>query len=185
MPIGDAALIPGFFIVGAPKCGTTAICDFLNQHPSLYIPEIKEPNFFGADLTGIKSAKNVTEYLEFFTHGQGRLCGEGSTGYLFSECAAKDYHEFNPSAKIIIMLRNPVDLMYSLHSQLLYNGYEEILDFGEALSMEQYRRKKLNIPAECRRPEALLYTEVVKFHDQVVKNEVRIPGELLGKDLSH
>ena len=119
-----AGIKPDFFVVGAPKCGTTAICAYLGQHPEVFIPRIKEINFFGSDLTGLRSARNLNEYLAFFEPGDGKCCGEGSTWYLFSKTAASEIHRHNPSAKIIIMLRDPVEAMYSLHNQLLYNGNE-------------------------------------------------------------
>ena len=162
-----AGIKPDFFVVGAPKCGTTAICAYLGQHPEVFIPRIKEINFFGSDLTGLRSARNLSEYLAFFEPGDGKCCGEGSTWYLFSKTAASEIHRHNPSAKIIIMLRDPVEAMYSLHNQLLYNGNEDIRDFGQALAAEEDRKNGLRIPPGCRRPEALLYSQAFRFTEQV------------------
>jgi len=159
---------PDFFIVGAPKCGTTSMAKYLSQHPEIFIPDIKEPNFFGKDLTGKKYCNNIDEYLELFHGNEHKICGEASTWYLYSKTAAREIYKFNKNAKIIIMLRNPVDVMYSLHSQLVYNAtHEDIEDFEEALMAEEDRKKGLRIPSYCHRPEALLYTEVVNFAEQI------------------
>jgi len=159
---------PCFFVVGAPKCGTTALCNYLNQHPAIFIPDIKEPNFFGKDLSGIKAASDMREYLSLFRDAGTRISGEGSTWSLYSRTAAREIYEFNPHARIIIMLRNPADVLYSLHNQMLYDGNNEnIEDFAEALRAEADRRKGLRIPKTCKRREALLYSEVVRFASQV------------------
>ena len=162
------AINPCFFVVGAPKCGTTALCNYLSQHPAVFIPHIKEPNFFGKDLTGIKAAKDLRDYLSLFRDAGECIAGEGSSWYLFSKTAAQEIYDFNPKARIIIMLRNPADVLYSLHNQMLYDGNnEDIEDFAEALRAESDRRKGLRIPKTCKRREALLYSEVVRFTTQV------------------
>ena len=159
---------PDFFIVGAPKCGTTALCKYLNKHPKIFIPEIKELHYFGADLNGKKYAKSLAEYLVFFQEGQNCLCGEGTVWYLFSKHAAQEIYDFNPNAKIIIMLREPVALLYALHSQHLFNGSsEDIQDFQQALDAEAQRKLGKRIPPKCQAPEILFYREVVKFTEQV------------------
>ena len=159
---------PDFFIVGAPKCGTTALCKYLDEHPDLYIPPLKELNYFGADLTGNKKAHTLDEYLAYFSDAKDQLCGEGTPWYLFSQKAASEIHDFNPNAKIIVMLREPVSLLYSLHSQHLYNGSsEDIQDFKAALEAEADRHQGLRLPPRCIRPEGLLYREVVKFTPQL------------------
>lgn len=128
---------PDFFIAGAPKCGTIAMCAYLAQNPNIFIPRNTEPNFFASDLTGKRTIRTEAEYLNLFRDGGGKLCGEGSTWYLFSKRAAKEIYDFNPDAKIIIMLREPVEFLRSLHNQLLFDGNEDIEDFQEALRAEQ------------------------------------------------
>ena len=159
---------PDFFLVGAPKCGTTAMCDYLDQHPKIFFSSIKEPNYFGKDLTGWKPVKNIEEYLNLFKKAGNKICGEGSVWYLFSKSAAQEIRDFNPHAKIIVMLRNPVDVVYSLHSQLVYDGdNEDIEDFQLAIEAESDRRKGLRIPKTCNRPESLLYTDVIQYTEQL------------------
>ncbi|MBZ8179401.1 sulfotransferase family protein [Oscillatoria salina] len=159
---------PSFFIVGAPKSGTTALCKYLAQHPEIFIPPAKELNYFNTDLNPNRKAKNLTEYLALFTPGEGKVCGEGSTSYLRSKNAAQEIKAFNPQAKIIIMLREPVSLLYSFHSQNLYNGNsEDIQDFQLAMETEFERRQGKKIPSKCTNPEILFYRNIVNFTEQI------------------
>lgn len=162
------SLKPDFFLVGAPKCGTTSMCHYLDQHPEIFISSPKEPFFFGSDLKGFRQFKDRESYLSLFQKGQNLLCGEGTTWYFFSEKAAQEIYSFNPDAKIIIMLRNPVDFMYSLHSELFYNHAESIENFEKALAAEKIRKQRgpdsLNpgIP-----PELFFYTDLASFTSKV------------------
>ncbi|NES76458.1 MULTISPECIES: sulfotransferase [unclassified Okeania] len=159
---------PSFFIVGAPKCGTTAMCKYLNRHPEIYIPPIKEIKYFDTDFKWKIKAKNLEEYLAFFDDGLGKICGEGSPSYFYSKQAATEIYNFNPDAKIIIMLREPVSLLYSYHSQKLFNGSsEDIQDFREALEAEPERRLGKRIPKKCKSANQLFYTDVVKFTENI------------------
>lgn len=172
---------PSFFIVGAPKCGTTALCKYLSQHPGVFISTPKELNYFDADFKTKVRARSLPEYLEIFSEGDGKICGEGSTSYLYSKVAAENIHRFNPDAKIIIMLRHPVTVMQSFHSQLLFNGSSEtVQDFAEAIALEPERKRGNHIPSRCIVPEMLLYREVVSFSAQVNRYL-----ELFGKEQVH
>ncbi|NWF75246.1 MAG: sulfotransferase [Nitrospirae bacterium] len=163
---------PDFFIVGAPKCGTTAMNYYLKQHPEIFMPEVKEIHYFGTDLDfKFRSERiNLNQYISLFSkaHNEKRI-GETSVWYLYSKSAAKEIKAFAPSASIIIMLRNPVDLLYSLHSQFVYEGNEDILDFKEALNAEEYRKQGKKIPPTAYLPKTLFYREVVKFSGQITR----------------
>ncbi len=159
---------PNFFIVGAPKCGTTAMNDYLEKHPEIFIPEIKEVHFFGSDLHFTKGAlRDPDAYLALFQGARESRLGEASVWYLYSRSAATEIHAFNPDAKIIVMLRDPVDMLYSQHSQFLYNGNEDILDFREALAAEGERKAGRRIPATAHLTDGLFYSETVKYAEQV------------------
>ncbi len=160
---------PEFFIVGAPKSGTTALFTYLNAHPNIFIPR-KELNFFGKDLIyNHKTEQDFNRYHEFFKPAKpNQLCGDASVWYLVSETAAQEIKTYNANAKIIIMLRNPVDVIYSLHSQHLFTGNEDIEDFEEALSLETSRRKGEHIPKGASCPQqALCYRHVGNFTEQL------------------
>ncbi len=168
---------PNLFIVGEPKCGTTSLHEYLGQHPDIFMCDPKEPGHFAMDLqkekydyTGAYFNKFIRaeRYLQLFKDAKDeKVVGEGSTAYLVSKVAAKLIYEFNPSAKIIIMLRNPVDLLYSFHSQLVVNFDEPVKDFKKAILLEKERRKGKNIPKACRRPSLLYYSERAKFTEHI------------------
>ncbi len=161
---------PNFFIVGAPKCGTTAMNDYLAQHPDIFIPDIKEVHFFGRDLHISKGAlRDEAAYLELFKDAHTPRAGEASVWYLYSQTAAQEIYNFNSGAKIIVMLRNPPEMLYSQHSQFLYNGNEDIVDFHEALEAEPDRRAGRRIPASAHLVDGLYYSETVKYAEQLAR----------------
>lgn len=159
---------PDFFIVGAPKSGTTAMYRYLKQHPEIFMPERKELHFFGTDIQSSLYVRDREKYLSFFSHIAGeKRVGEASVWYLYSKKAAHEIKEFCPTASIIIMLRNPVDMLYSLHSHFLYNGSEDIDNFQAALDAEGDRRRGQRIPVTAHFVECLFYRETVKYAQQV------------------
>ena len=150
---------PNLFIVGAPKCGTTFLYHYLKKHPDIYFPEFKEPHFFGSDLIRRNGAYDLSlnQYYDLFKSDK-KIIGEASTFYIFSKNAAKEIYNFNPEAKIIIMLRDLVDLACSLHSQFVFSGDEVIEDFKEALDLEKNRLNGMNIPNQTTVVNKLFYT---------------------------
>lgn len=161
---------PSFFIVGAPRCGTTSLTHFLATHPGVFVPEIKVPMHFGRDLDmpEKKHLQTTEHYLDLFTAADdGQLCGESSVFYLYSQHAAAEIKAFDPDAKIIIMLRKPVDMMYSMHARNLLDGNENQKDFEHALALEEERFHGRSIPRSAHYPQALFYRRLARFHDQV------------------
>jgi hypothetical protein len=172
---------PNFFIVGAPKCGTTAMNEYLSHHPAVFMSPKKEPYYFGHDLSYRMKRLSSEEYLALFDGVSGEtIVGEASTTYLFSSTAAREIHRFNPGSRILIMLRDPVEMMYSLHSQLLYSGMEDINDFGAALKAEPDRRSGRRIPLEPQIIEFLFYRGFADYAPQV-----RRYFEVFGQDAVH
>ena len=156
---------PNFFIVGAPKCGTTAMNDYLNQHPDIFMAT-KELHYFGTDLK-IKHRISEAEYLEHFSSASEKIIGEASVWYLFSKTAAEEIKKFSPKARILIMLRNPVDVIHSLHSQHLYDGNEDVFDFEKALNLDEERRKGMKLPNSVGFSVLPTYIDTVLFYEQV------------------
>tara|TARA_B100002052_G_scaffold255614_1_gene245930 strand:- start:13479 stop:14348 length:870 start_codon:yes stop_codon:yes gene_type:complete len=150
---------PNLFIVGAPKCGTTFLYHYLKKHPDIYFPEFKEPHYFGSDLIRRNGAYNLSlrEYKNLFST-EKKVIGEASTFYLFSKKAAQEIYNFNPHSKIIIMLRDLVDLVHSLHSQFVFSGDEVIENFNEALELEESRLNGNKIPNQTTVVNKLFYT---------------------------
>ena len=169
---------PNFFIVGQPKAGTTALYAFLRQHPDIYMSDVKEPHFFCSDFHQQSDQyyqnqiffkyRDINSYLKLFSKADSfKMVGEASIHYLYSKFAAKEIYEFNPKAKIIIMLREPVDWLYSLHNQFLNVNIEEEKDFVQALTLQEKRKQGHNIPNRVICPSWLYYSDKVKYYEQV------------------
>ncbi|MEL6444356.1 MAG: sulfotransferase domain-containing protein [Bacteroidota bacterium] len=181
--------IPEFVIVGAPKCGTTALFEYLGEHPELHLP-FKEPHHFGSDLRpefyrgGRRDLNWYYDKLKGAAPGQ--LTGEASVWYLYSKKAAEEIYAHNPDAKIIIMLREPASMMYSLYNMFMWvrdlvpNGvlYEtnvgavKPLTFEEALANQDERKAEFesmrDLDAERGvRARRIFHTEVAKYTEQV------------------
>jgi hypothetical protein len=160
---------PDFFLVGAPKCGTTAMNEFLAAHPDIFMAQ-KEMHFFGEDLRFGPQfyRRDKAAYLATFASGQHHvLRGEASVRYLFSTRAAAEIISFNPRARAIIMLREPVEALYSMYFQLRLDGNEDLPTFEEALMAEPDRRAGRRIPPLAYLPQALLYRETFNYTEQV------------------
>jgi len=159
---------PNLFIVGGPKCGTTSLYRYLRQHPDVYMSPRKEPHFFCPDLFSPRYVHDEAAYLALFSGAGGaRRIGEASVYYLYSRDAAPAIRAFAPDAQIIIMLRNPVDMIYSLHSQRLYSGHEDIVDFEQALAAEPDRRQGRRLPPDPYPIPCLFYREIGRLDAQV------------------
>ncbi|UCG77255.1 MAG: sulfotransferase domain-containing protein [Nitrospirota bacterium] len=159
---------PNLFIVGAPKSGTTAIYHYLNGHPDIFMSEVKEPYYFGNDIHYRMKRMSEEEYMLLFSKApEEKYRGEASVTYLYSESAPYEIKAFNPDSKIIIILRDPVEMMYSLHSQLCFTAFEDEGDFKKALSLEGSRKLMKNIPDNCKIVDFLFYREFAKYYAQV------------------
>jgi hypothetical protein len=159
---------PNFFIVGAPKCGTTALYEYLRLHPNIFMPAVKEPHYFARDLGTYPMIKTPEAYADLFAaSGPEHLrVGEASVYYLRSAVAIPAIREFNPDARLIAMFRNPIDMVHSFHSQLLYVSEEAEPDFATAWRLQERRGAGLDIPPACREPWLLQYAEVGRFGSQ-------------------
>ena len=166
------------FIVGMPKAGTTSLHRYLAEHPDTCMAEDKEPHYFSVDLlqegAELHGHPKYTRYPTvdayhalFSERGSASIVGESSVFYLFSRAAAKEIYAYNPHAKIIIMLREPVAFLYSLHSQGLYSGNEVESDFERALQLESVRRRGEQLPDTVHFPSRLFYRDHWKVTEQI------------------
>lgn len=160
---------PDFFIVGAPRCGTASMYAYLKQHPEVYVSILKEPHFFGSDLSPLPYAvRDEQLYLELFAGGADRpRAGEASVWYLSSEKAPFEIRAFAPAARIIVMLREPAQMAHSLYSLYTRTGNEDLPTFEEALAAEPERRLGGRIPPGAYFPEGLLYTDAARYAAKV------------------
>ena len=181
-----------FLIVGAPKCGTTALWRYLGQHPDIFMSPRKDIHFFGSDLDFTKRDRySPQEYASFFSDCTQTAVGEASVWYLYSKTAAKEIAQYNPNMKIIIMVRDPVQLMYAHYTQLRLNGLgdEDIPTFKQALQAEPERQKGLRIPKHNSIPSTLLYTQVASLSEQIERYKAHFPKEqihiIFQEDMKH
>jgi len=130
-----------FFIVGAPKAGTTSLYHYLDEHPQLEMSLQKEPDYFSDKAIqgqGLYYSKNRIDTEEkynglFNTQKKDVIFGEGSVSYLFYPTVAQDIKVYNPMAKIIIMLRNPIERAFSHYLMdyrlgLVSDSFEDIIN---------------------------------------------------------
>ncbi|HFC53616.1 MAG TPA: sulfotransferase [Gammaproteobacteria bacterium] len=160
---------PNFFIVGAPKCGTTSMYAYLSGHPEIYFPRFKEPHHFASDIYSPLYVRDRQRYLDLYTGWQGEpVVGDASVWYLYSRRAAAEIHDFCSDARILVMLRNPVEMVYSYHSQRLAWGNEDIRDFAAALDAEEERKRGDRLPKNNPYPvEGLYYSEIARYAEQL------------------
>lgn len=161
---------PDFFIVGAPRCGTSSMRYYLGQHPAVFMARGEEPHFFGTDLASPRFTRDESDYFELFAQSNGKKrVGEKSVWYLFSKRAASEIRDFQPSARIVVMLRNPVDMLYSLHTHHFNYGYENLADFEASLGAEDERRRGLCLSGGVCSSEnwLFLHREIVKYAEQL------------------
>ena len=140
---------------------------YLRQHPEIFITEKKELHFFGKDL-GFKHDRSESSYQDAFsTWDLEKVGGEASVWYLYSKTAAREIFEFNPEMKIIVMIRNPADMVHAQHGQAMFVGRETITDFESALDAEQ-GRKSGQIPTHRLSPkEVFFYSQIARYTEQI------------------
>lgn len=156
------------FIIGAPKAGTTSLYYYLGQHADIQMPRIKEPHYFSKDFPNYSNITTLEEYHHLFNwEDNAKYYGDASVWYLYSEEAVDHILAYNPEAKFIVMLRDPVELLPSLHNQLKLTLMEDIEEFHEAWNAMPERAAGKRIPKTCREPKLLLYNKIAKFGDQL------------------
>lgn len=132
---------PNFFMIGAPKCGTSSMAFWLRQHPEVYFSPMKEPHFFN-DQDELWETRDLATYNKLYegVTEVHKAVGEGSTWYLFSPEAVPNIEEYTGGdARYIVCLRNPVDMAHSLHSEMHVNGNEPEPDFEKAWRLQDSR----------------------------------------------
>lgn len=158
---------PNFFIVGAPKAGTTSLAFWLSAHPNVYFSPEKEPHHFNSD--DHRSYPDLAAYEALFQGAtEDHLAiGEASTWYLYSKEAANNIEAYRSDARYIVCLRNPIEMAYSLHEQKVFLGYEHILDFEKAWSLNADRAEGKMTSTWCRNPRHLDYGSACLIGEQL------------------
>lgn len=154
-------------IVGAPRCGTTTLARMLEAHPDVCFSRPKEPHFFALhDLRDLETEAllGITDrdYLgRYFLHcgGGETMLVEGSVSYLYAPERMLPILKVWPNARFIIALRDPFQLLPSLHQRHVYQGDETVTDFARAWRLIPERAKGRKIPRSCLDPRLLRYDE--------------------------
>jgi hypothetical protein len=161
---------PDFFLIGAPRCGTTALSSYLADNTQVCFSRPKEPHYFSLFAPHASLDDLKTVYLaRYFSHYREshRAIGEGSVSYLYSPDALQRILSFNPQAKFIAILRNPLDMLPSYHLRMRFSLMEDVEDFANAWSLQEMRAQGERIPKHCLDPRLLLYREVAGFGLQI------------------
>jgi len=144
---------PNFIVIGAARSGTTSLHHYLGQHPQIFICPVKEPNYFAFDgafgeLRGPGTAHLVDKsvvhrdaYLALFEQAGGaRAIGEVSPRYMIAEGCAGRIHRTIPQARLIAILRHPVERAWSGFIGHRKDGWEQCEDFRAAFTAESARK---------------------------------------------
>jgi hypothetical protein len=160
--------LPNFFLIGAPKCGTTALWEYLSTHPAVFLPRAKEPHFFNFDHT-YHWVAGRDAYVRLFAGApaSANIIGEGSVWYLYSKAAVPEILKAVDDPRFVVMIRNPVDMFPSLHEQLIVSGREELTDPEAAWAAQERRRSGIDVPAHCMEPLHLQYRDVCSLGTQL------------------
>jgi hypothetical protein len=177
--------LPDFFIVGHAKSGTTALYEMLKRHPQVYMSDVKEPWYFVPELRSSKRRRanqrhpdTLEGYLALFAGAEpGQRLGEATSSYLLSKMAAGRIAELQPDARIVAILREPASFLRSLHLQFLQAHVETEPDLRKALELEPLRREGKRIPPHSTRPQSLLYSEHVRYVEQLRRYHAVFPRE--------
>jgi hypothetical protein len=158
---------PNFFILGAPKCGTTSMADWLRNHPNIFLSRPKEPCYFNTDDGPSPYTLDTYEGLFRGAREQHIAIGEASALYLYSSKAVTNIIRYQPVARFIVMVRNPVEMAQSYHAEMLLRGAESVKDFPTAWSLQEDRRSGLNLPAFPAMSRHFMYGEMCSLGAQL------------------
>ena len=167
-----------FFLVGMPRASTTSVSEYLREHPQIFMSSPKELNYFCKDLLieyldrhkpTPYSPRTRKQYEKLFERAGERLRGEASVWYLPSLNASEHIYNYNPDAKIIMLLREPTEWLQSTHAKYLSDLEETEEDLIKAISLEEERARGDNIPDRAIYPTHLQYTRTAKLYDNVLR----------------
>lgn len=156
---------PDFFIVGAQRCGTTSLYESLRVHPQIRMSAHKEPHYFSQDrvrLDADQVVRSEAAYLDLFAGAtDGQLCGEASPSYLWHPDAAERIYARQPRAKIIVLLRDPIERAFSQYLMDLADGMSPS-SFYDAIQRATTARDKVYGTGES-------YVELGMYAEQVTR----------------
>ena len=129
MPASNSIQIPrtvlDFALAGGPRCATTSLYTALRSHPGIGMPSVKEPHYLATDMPGCRMTTAAADYDALFRQtAVGQLRGEASTLYCYSKNALAEMLKLWPRLKVIVVVRNPIELFQSFHNHLLFSMIE-------------------------------------------------------------
>lgn len=159
------------FIVGAPRCGTTTMARWLQAHPQILFPFVKEPHFFSQhDLRGLDEPelrrRIEHDYLDhFFTEPEGErsIGADSSVSYLYTPEQLDPVLKLWPNSRFVVGVRDPLTLLPSLHKRLIFTGDENIRGFEDAWAAVPDRAAGRRIPWSAIEPRWLRYDEAARY----------------------
>jgi hypothetical protein len=176
--------IPDFLVIGAGKSGTTSIDKYLNQHPEIFVPKSKEPNFFGYENMRVEdfdgneeeiahfthSVTTLENYLKIFEEAQPhQLRGETSNTYMYHEQAPYRIKYYNPDMKLIAVLRQPAGRLYSRFLHLARENRTPTENFSDCLDRNSIWWKRNDLIKE-----GFYYKNLVKYFELFPRENIRI-----------
>jgi hypothetical protein len=180
-------MLPNFLVIGAARAGTSSLWDFLRGHPQVFMSGMKETNFFALEgITprfqgpgdeplnhgAITDLMSYERLFEGVTHQ--RAVGEASTMYLYHPCAASRIKAYIPRAKIIVILRNPVDRAFSSYLQMIREGREPVRDFSAALRLEPERILAVWEHLWHYKTMGFYYSQLSRYYDLFESSNIRV-----------
>ena len=174
----DPFRLPDFYIIGAPKAGTSALYTYLSTHPGIAMSNVKEPFYWSADLGAVSPVRDREAYLQLWPDTPAhRLRGEASTHYLRSAVAIPAILRESPDARFIVMLRSPVEMVQAWHSTLVRYLQEDVGRFEKAWALQDVRGRGRRIPPACPDPQFLQYRRFCAVGEQFERLVARVPAE--------
>ncbi len=193
--------LPNFIIIGAGKSGTTALYEHLSEHPEVYVSKIKETNFFALEGTEMINSSNDPDQMYHFPDSittwekykelfadvtDEKAIGEVSPMYLYSPLAAQKIKDRLPETKIIAILRDPVDRLYSRYMHLVREHREPTKNFADALDKSTIWWKRNDLVSEGFYHQNLsIYFELfdesqirVYLYDDLRKNPIKVISDI-------
>lgn len=169
-----------FFIVGAPKAGTTSLHNYFMEHDNIFMPEMKEPNYFAYEqiveqnlFYKERGVGTLSEYNNLFKEVKDeKAVGEASVSYLFYDQTPKKIKDYNPNAKIIILLRDPIKRAHSHYLMDYKLGYTNV-SFEDIVNNRSNHKLK-NLYYQQYIELGLYYEQVKRYIDTFGTESVKI-----------
>lgn len=182
IPAGHAKLRrPNLFILGAPKCGTTSLAHWLSEHPGIFMSPVKEPRFFDTDARAVGGySRDEYEKLFLGADEKHRWLAEGSAAYLRSTAAVPNILAYADDPRFIVCVRNPIEMVVSLHGERIKQGVETETGFERAWRLQEDRRQGRFVPRLCVNVGDLLYGPTCRVGHQLERVLAQVgPGRTL------